>query len=292
MSTLSRRHLVTTAAALPALAMPAAVLPAAALPTVAAVPAIDSREAMVIRAQQMVDLLGTCYVREGWKLDVERAAQFVESVRTFDENRGECPKFSVVLDWMHDHGQSFDWLVDGDPTGLITARAAQRATVGDAELLRLGVELEALIVDWQAQQAIDRKEWADVDAALEAAGLPDIERGSLPDDEYRAYRLKRAAATDSIFHDWHDRRGLNENGVSIAWRDIHDRQFPLIDAIMGHKAQTLAGFAVQARAVTLSHSELWESPAEFEGDHHRPLMEAACAFAGVVPVPLDAEAVQ
>jgi hypothetical protein len=66
----------------------------------------------------------------------------------------------------------------------------------DAELLRLGVELEAVSVDWHAQGAIDRKDWADVDAALEAAGLPDINYGSLPDDEYRAYQLKRAAATD------------------------------------------------------------------------------------------------
>jgi hypothetical protein len=129
MPTLSRRHLVTTAAALPALALPAAVLPAAALPAAAA-PAIDSREAMVIRAQQMVDLLGTCYVREGWKLDAERAALFVESVRTFDENDGDCPKFRIVLDWMHDHGQSLDWLADGDIAGLITARAVLRATVG------------------------------------------------------------------------------------------------------------------------------------------------------------------
>ena len=130
MPTLSRRHLVTTAAALPALALSSAVLPAAALSTAAAAPAIDSREAMVARAQQLVEVLANSYVREGWKLDAARAAQFVECVRTFDESDGECPKFVMLLDWMHDHGQSLDWLIDGDVGGMIATRAAVRATVG------------------------------------------------------------------------------------------------------------------------------------------------------------------
>jgi hypothetical protein len=86
MPDLSRRHIVTAAAALPPLALPAAVLPAAALPPAAVRSAID-REAMAIRAKQIVDVLGRCYVREGWKLNTERAAQFVESVRTFDGER-------------------------------------------------------------------------------------------------------------------------------------------------------------------------------------------------------------
>jgi len=159
----------------------------------------------------------------------------------------------------------------------------------DAELLRLGVELEALIVEYHAQCAIDRKEWAAVDAELEAIGLPDIERGSLPDDEYRAYQLKRATATDSIFHDWRGRRGLDENGLSIAWTSIHDRQNPLIDAIMEIKPHTLAGLAVMARTFTLHHAEQWEHDYD-EGSHHRAFMEAVCAIAGVVPVPLDGAA--
>jgi hypothetical protein len=198
----------------------------------------------------------------------------------------------MVLDWMHDHGQSLDWLFTGDIGGMIATQTALKAPGGtpiDAELIALGSELEAVIVDWHAQQAIDRKEWADVDAALEAAGLPDIERGSLPDDKYHAYQLKRAKATDSILDD--RRFGLDENGISIAWRDIHDRQDPLIDAIMGHKPHTLGGVAVIARAFTLRHSEQWEPHAD-DDLYHRAFMEAVCAFAGVVPVPLDAGAVQ
>jgi hypothetical protein len=75
------------------------------------------------------------------------------------------------------------------------------------------------------------------------------------------------------------------------WDDIHGHMWPTIDAIIGHRAQTLAGFAVQARAVSLSYAELWDDEPE-EGENHRQFIEAACTFAGVVPVPLDAEAVQ
>jgi hypothetical protein len=156
MPNLSRRHLVTSAAALPALAlaavpaiaaaMPAAVLPAAALPTATVRSAMD-REAMVIRAQQIVDVLGRCYVREGWKLDTDRAAQFIENVRTFDKDAdvGDCPKFMMALDWMDEHGQSLDWLFIGRIDQMIASQAALQATVGtpiDAELIALGERLK------------------------------------------------------------------------------------------------------------------------------------------------------
>jgi hypothetical protein len=140
---------VTTAAALPALAVAAAV-PAVTVPALlpteaAATPAIDSPEATVARAQQLVEILGNCYIREGWKLDGDRAAKFVENVRTFDEHDGECPKFRMVLDWMHDHGQSLDWLFTGDIGGIIATQTALKAPGGtpiDAELIALGERLK------------------------------------------------------------------------------------------------------------------------------------------------------
>jgi hypothetical protein len=160
----------------------------------------------------------------------------------------------------------------------------------DIELLRLGVELEAVIVEWHAQRAIDRKHSAAVYAALEAAGLSDIDHHrSLPDDEFRAYLAKRDAVTEPIYRASSD--DVNEAGESIAWNDIHGRMWPMINAVLECKAQTLAGFAVQARAITLSHAELWEDAIGHDEDH-RPFLEAACAFAGVVPVPLDGAAVQ
>jgi hypothetical protein len=219
MSTLSRRHLVTTAAALPAIAVPAFA-------------SIVSDHPRTLTGAEVGDLYAS--------------------------------------------------LDDGDKREISASIRAHRA---ETELLRLGAELEALIVDWHAQQATDRKEWADVDAALETMGLPDIERGSLPDDEYRAYHLKRAAATDAILDN--RRNGLDENGLSIAWTGLHDRQNPLIDAIMAHKPRTLAGLAVIGRAFTLHHAERWEPGAD-DDLHHRAFMEAVCGFAGVVPVPVEA----
>jgi hypothetical protein len=233
MSPLSRRTLVATAAALPALALPAAVLPAAALPTAAAAPAIDSREAMVIRAQQMVDLLGTCYVREGWKLDAERGAQFVESVRTFDENDGDCPKFRIVLDWMHDHGQSLDWLVDGDVAGLITARAALRATVGppiDAELIALGERLKAVTAE-AAKLKPDRRLY---DAAWKASGFDKKPKGRANDAAKRQFEAK-----------------AKENGYSAAskkWNAVCDVKYAVARAILRVPSNSRVGDGIRAAA--------------------------------------------
>jgi hypothetical protein len=144
--------------------------------------------------------------------------------------------------------------------------------------LRLGVELEAVIVDWHAQCAIGRVRSAAMTAASDAAGFPDIPYGSIPDDEYRAYQDKRAAVWRTV-----ERADDDED----QWEDIHGRMWPLIDAIMAQQPRTLAGLAVMARAFTLHHAEQWEPDAE-EGLHHRAFMEAVCAIAGVVPVPAEA----
>ena len=159
----------------------------------------------------------------------------------------------------------------------------------DAELLRLGSELEALIVDWHAQQRTDAARRELRGAVCVKAGLPRIKYGSIPDDEYDAYEEKREAVLGSL-SSWAD-PDTNEHGKSMAWNNIHDRQFPLIDAIMALKPHTLAGLAVIARAFTLFHSEQWE-PAINSDDpqHRRAFMESVCAVVGVVPVP--AEAVQ
>ena len=147
----------------------------------------------------------------------------------------------------------------------------------DAELLRLGAELDHIIAEWHAQRAIDKANCDLRDAACETAGLSDIEFGTMPDDEWLAYKEKRLAV----------RRACVNSGDDVnVWDDIHGRMWPMIDAIIERKAQTLAGFAVQARAISLSYSELWDG-GEGEGNHYRPFIEAACAFAGVVPVPLD-----
>jgi hypothetical protein len=57
----------------------------------------------------------------------------------------------------------------------------------DAELLPLGLELEQFEREWSLQQTIDAKQFAVWEAACIAAGLPRIEFGSVPVEEYRAY---------------------------------------------------------------------------------------------------------
>ena len=81
----------------------------------------------------------------------------------------------------------------------------------------------------------------------------------MPDDEWRAYQEKRCAIGQQAIDDDHDNDG---EGGSIAWNNITDQTWRLIDAITDLAAskppQTLAGLAVLARTTTLSWSELWE----------------------------------
>jgi hypothetical protein len=60
---------------------------------------------------------------------------------------------------------------------------------------------------------------------------------------------------------------------------------PLVEDILERKASTVQGLAIQATAVTLANSELWDDACEGD-DHLRCFIENACSFLGVVPVPL------
>jgi hypothetical protein len=223
------------AAALPAITIPA-LLPSEA----AAAPAIDSLEAMVARAQQLVEVLGNSYVREGWKLDTARAAQFVECVRTFDENDGECPKFVMVLDWLHDHGQSIDWLATGDIGSLIARQAAAHATTGtpiDAELIALGEQLKA--------------------ATAEADRL-----------EKPAHRLYAACQDAARYEDKSEPRNAcharfdakaKENGYKRAvdkWNAASKIEFKIARAILKIPSHSRIGDGIRAAAAIVDHHDI------------------------------------
>ena len=72
------------------------------------------KTAMIQRAEQMVEILSTSYVRKGWHFDTARAAEFLKNVRLGNEK--------AVIKCAGDHGQSLDWLFLGDPR---TGRAAE-----------------------------------------------------------------------------------------------------------------------------------------------------------------------
>ena len=84
------------------------------------------REACNARAEHIVGVLSTRFICEGWHeaFDQKRAAQFVENVRTFDASDGADPRFPQILEWLSDHNQCLNWLVDGDIGPLICRAAA------------------------------------------------------------------------------------------------------------------------------------------------------------------------
>jgi len=179
-STLTRRNLVAGAAAVPAFALPA-VAGTAATPSPDELAALD-RAAIVARAEQMVEVLRTCHVVDGWQLDEPRAAHFLDSLRRLDFNDGDTAEMTAVLDWVQDHGQSLDWIFCGDPVRMVCRGAAQspRAPTPDAELLRLGLEVEKFGQEWLAQIEVDKQNSKEYRARCEAAGLPDVEFNSMP----------------------------------------------------------------------------------------------------------------
>ena len=83
--------------------------------------------------------------------------------------------------------------LDNDCRGISWSRRLESSSANntDAELVALGPKLEALIVDWKAQRAIDERRYRADEAARRRASFPDIEFGSVPDEEYRAYQEKR-----------------------------------------------------------------------------------------------------
>ena len=73
------------------------------------------------RAEQMINLLRTCHVREGWQIDDESAARLLAYFRdgALDDDRFQC-----VIDFCDRHNQSLDWIFRGDAGGMICQLAA------------------------------------------------------------------------------------------------------------------------------------------------------------------------
>ena len=133
MSNLSRRSLVAGAASLPALA-------AGSAPAGTPVFLREDHAAVVARAEQVVELLRTCYLTdEGWQLDEQRAAAFLANIRRLDPEDGDA--LQPIVKWVSDHGQSLDWIFDGDPVTMICRGAARAA---DSTLVELARQFEQL----------------------------------------------------------------------------------------------------------------------------------------------------
>jgi hypothetical protein len=153
----------------------------------------------------------------------------------------------------------------------------------DAKLLRLSVKLEALIDEWIKLRTIDETRLTAWMVACDRAGLPDIEHGSIPDDEWRANNEKRAA----VRYEYSDEEDAenDEDGASIIWSDFCERQHALCDKIYTYKAHTVAGLAVQARAFSVDWQEMWEYDSDDDGG--KIFADLVCSFLGVTPAPVE-----
>jgi hypothetical protein len=77
------------------------------------------RERMVARAERVVELLSTRFIRDDWSFDKNRATRFLHCLRTLDfkdVKDGNSPEFAEILDWVSDHGQSLNWILGGEPS--------------------------------------------------------------------------------------------------------------------------------------------------------------------------------
>ncbi len=96
----------------------------AAMPTTAPAMPMDQSEqndraAALVRMEQVVDLLRTCYVREGWKIDDVAAERALEFVRQYAKDGSESDEGrEAALDFLRSHGQSLDWVFCGDVGGM------------------------------------------------------------------------------------------------------------------------------------------------------------------------------
>jgi hypothetical protein len=157
----------------------------------------------------------------------------------------------------------------------------------DAELIELGVELNAVIQGWHARRSLGARRDAIGDAACEAMNLPnkrheDFSRYA----EWSEYREKRWVVISAAMDEAWAREQEEEKITRVSvWDRIHERLFPLCEKILSLRPTTLAGLAVQARASSLSEEQLWNGVDEPSSE--RAFIEAVCAFCGIKPVPVE-----
>jgi hypothetical protein len=125
-----RSVLVNSVVSVASLASSVAIADPVDSPSIAPVPAVESKEAIIARAEELVDVLSTSHVREGWSLDKDRATQFLENVRQLDIAAGDTDHERKIIEWVRDHGQSLDWLLCGDP-GVMVCKAAARSMISN-----------------------------------------------------------------------------------------------------------------------------------------------------------------
>jgi hypothetical protein len=90
---------------------------------------IADARAMLARAEQAIEVLRTCVVCEGWHgngLNEEAASRTLQYLRRIAAGAPEDDQeWEAACAFFYDHGQSLDWIVMGNPGGMICGAAAR-----------------------------------------------------------------------------------------------------------------------------------------------------------------------
>ena len=265
--------------------------PAALASSSAAVPAAESFDvkAALARLEQIIEILRTRAVCHGWHdgggLDETGAARALAYFRAGcpEESDKDFAERREVFQFLRDHGQSLDWIICGDPVALICGAAknsGRASAILDHELLALGVELDAFLPQYHAQQAKNALHRAAWEAECLRLGLPRLELGTVSDEEWRERNQARLHVR-TIYSDEED-KDVGGDGVSIAWTRLHDEMYSILDRVIDCQPKTKAGLGVMARVVSLDCDSHHDSSSISEATEL--LMMALCKFCGVDPV--------
>jgi hypothetical protein len=179
-------------------------------------------------------------------------------------------------------------------TAIASPEAVEAAAARDAELLALGLQLEAMVQEYRARQMLDAKRRAIGRAACEVAGLPEKrDTDFISWKEWERYCDKRQVVMLATDEEW--ARELEEEKLTKVgvWDRLNDRLYSLCERILTMRAATLAGLTVQARASSLSEIHLWEDKEDYSEpwcERQRAFIEAVCSFCGVETVAAEQEA--
>jgi len=113
---------------------------AVAAPSIAeaASPDRSSAAAMLQRAEHVIEALRTRHVCDGWSIDDAAAEQALAFFRkaVVDPGAEDDASFEAMNRFCASHGQSLDWIIRGDPSGMIcglAARSARARSASDAD---------------------------------------------------------------------------------------------------------------------------------------------------------------
>jgi hypothetical protein len=92
----------------------------------------DAHLSALVRAEQGIAVLRTRYIREGWQIDHVAAELALSYFRKSAQGQEDDELFQAAIGFLSSHGQSLDWIFDGDISGMICglAKHSKRAETG------------------------------------------------------------------------------------------------------------------------------------------------------------------